>query len=143
MATDVLRKTAANLGPGSLPRIRKLIETNSWWDTVDSVAAWTVGPLVFNNPQLASDMDDWIDDENIWVARTAILHQLSFKESTDAARLFAYAQIRATDTEFFIRKAIGWALRQFARVEPDSVREFVAANPQLSGLTRREAMKHL
>jgi 3-methyladenine DNA glycosylase AlkD len=78
------------------------------------------------------------------VARTAILHQLNYQERTDADRLFAYADRRAADTEFFIRKAIGWALRQYARTDPDAVRAFVTSRQDtLSGLTKREAMKHL
>jgi 3-methyladenine DNA glycosylase AlkD len=96
------------------------------------------------NHGLADEMDRWIDDADIWVARTAILHQLSYKSATDGDRLFAYARSRAGDTEFFIRKALGWALRQYAREEPDRVRAFVAANrSHLSGLTVREALKHI
>ena len=88
-------------------------------------------------------MDEWIHDDNLWVARTAILHQLNYKARTDEARLFAYVEARALDQEFFIRKALGWALRNYARVAPDAVRTFIDTHPELSGLTRREATKHL
>ncbi len=143
-ACDALRKHVATLGPGDLPAIRTLIETRSWWDTVDSLAAHTVGPLVAAHPGLASVMDRWIEDDDLWVARTAILHQLGYKDRTDADRLFAYVDRRAADTDFFIRKALGWALRQYARIDPDAVRAHVEANAdRLSGLTRREALKHL
>lgn len=144
VGVDALRAGANGLRSSDLGTVRSFIQTNSWWDTVDSLAAWTVGPMVRNHPQLANEMDVWIDDADIWVARTAILHQLGYKGDTDAERLFRYASTRAEDKEFFIRKAIGWALRQYARQDPDAVRAFVRANDErLSGLTRREAMKHL
>ncbi len=141
---QILRKWVAKLGPANLDDLERFITTKSWWDSVDSLAAWSVGPLVRTNRQLADVMDRWIESENMWLARTAIIHQLSYKADTDADRLFRYAELRAEDTEFFIRKAIGWALRQYARQSPDEVRSFVAANEdRLSGLSKREAMKHL
>jgi 3-methyladenine DNA glycosylase AlkD len=140
----VLRRWVKHLEPANLEDLERLVITKSWWDTVDSLAAWSVGPLVLANRELVEVMDQWIHDENIWLARTAILHQLSYKDETDEARLFQYAETRAEDTEFFIRKAIGWALRQHARLRPDEVRGFVANNEdRLSGLTKREALKHL
>ncbi len=144
VATLVLRRAITALEAHHLDDLEALITTKSWWDTVDSLAAWSVGPLVRANPELTATMDDWIDHDDIWLARTAILHQLSYKGATDPDRLFLYAERRAADTEFFIRKAIGWALRQYARQEPDRVRSFVEANrDRLSGLTVREATKHL
>ncbi len=141
---DALRKRAKLLGPEHLDGVAALITTKSWWDTVDSLATHTVGPMVAAHPDLGATMDVWIDDDNIWLARTAILHQLFYKEATDAERLFEYADRRAADTEFFIRKALGWALRQYARTDPEAVRAYVGANEdRLSGLTKREALKHL
>ena len=79
-----------------------------------------------------------------WVARSAILHQLRYKENTDRDRLFRYVLSRGTDTDFFIRKASGWALREYAKTAPDEVRRFVDRHEQrLSALTRREALKNL
>lgn len=141
---DVLRAGAGALRAGDLTCVRALIESRSWWDTIDPLAAWTVGPMVTNHPQLVSAMDRWIVDANIWVARTAILHQLGYKARTDADRLFDYVLTRAPDTDFFICKASGWALRQYAREDPDAVRAFVAEHAaRLSGLTKREALKRL
>jgi 3-methyladenine DNA glycosylase AlkD len=141
---DVLRAGSQNLRASDLDAIAGLITKTPWWDTVDSLAAWTVGPMVMNHPELVGSMDRWIESDDLWLARTAILHQLGYKERTDAARLFGYAARRAEDTDFFIRKAIGWALRQYARVQPDAVARFVAEHvDQLSGLTKREALKHL
>ncbi len=140
----LLRKWVAALGPANLADLERYVTEKSWWDTVDSLAAWSVGPLVLTNRELVEVMDEWIHSDNMWLARTAILHQLSYKGDTDVDRLFAYAETRAEDTEFFIRKAIGWALRQYARQDPDQVRAFVAANEdRLSGLSKREALKHI
>lgn len=143
VGVDALRATADRLGSAELPRVRGLIESKPWWDTVDGLAAWVVGPIVANHPRLLGDMDAWIDDDDMWIARTAILHQLGYKANTDADRLFAYADKRASDSEFFIRKALGWALRQYARVDPDAVWQYLDDNAdRLSGLTIREAAKH-
>jgi 3-methyladenine DNA glycosylase AlkD len=142
VAQDALAANVARLESRHLADVRELVTTRSWWDTVDALAAWCVGGLVLADRTLAEEMDRWIDADDIWLARSAILHQLRWKEATDADRLFDYADRRASDTEFFIRKAIGWALRQYARTDPDAVRRFVATH-ELSGLTRREALKHL
>jgi len=142
VAQDVLGANVVRLESRHLSDIRDLITTRSWWDTVDALASSCVGELVRADRTLASEMDRWIDDENIWVARSAILHQLRWNEDTDAARLFDYAERRADHPEFFIRKAIGWALRQYSRTDPEAVRSFVDTH-ELSGLTRREAIKHL
>ena len=100
--------------------------------------------MVTTHPELAEEMDLWVESEDMWIARTAILHQLMFKDRTDTNRLFAYCEMRMADNEFFIRKAIGWALRHYARTDPDAVRAFVNRNEQdLSGLSKREALKHL
>ncbi len=141
---DCLRAGAKHLRSSDLRRVRALIQEHSWWDTIDGLAAWVVGPMVAADSELSFVMDDWIDDPDMWVARTAILHQLSFKQSTDGERLFRYCDARASDTEFFIRKALGWALRQYARFEPEAVALYVAENDDvLSGLTKREALKHI
>ena len=103
-----------------------MILAKSWWDTVDALASPTVGALVRSAPTLVEVMDEWVERDDIWIARTAIIHQLRFGADTDADRLFAYCLRRSADSEFFIRKAIGWALRQYGRTDPDAVRAFVA-----------------
>ena len=144
VATDALKEGRANLEPEDLDALRGLITTKSWWDTVDSLASPTVGSLVERNAELGSVMDEWIDSDDFWVARTAIIHQLRFKERTDPDRLFAYALRRSGDTEFFIRKAIGWALREYSKTAPDDVAAFVDEHEdEFSGLTVREARKRL
>ena len=140
----VLRRWISTLEPEHLGDLERYVTTKSWWDTVDALAIWSVGRLVFANRELAEVMDQWIESDDFWLARTAILHQLSFKADIDAERLYRYAEARAQDSEFFIRKAIGWALRDHARLDPDGVRAFVAANEErLSGLSKREALKRI
>ena len=140
-ANELLDRHEKVLTPASLPMLRGLIETNSWWDTVDTLSTRVVGPLVARHPDLQLEMDAWSRDGNFWVRRCAILHQLNYKQETDTVRLFRYCKKNARDEEFFIRKAIGWALRQYARTDPRAVVEFVKAHPELSGLSRREALK--
>ncbi|MEV0715154.1 DNA alkylation repair protein [Asanoa sp. NPDC050611] len=141
-ACDQLRRHARVLSPDALPVVRRLITTKPWWDTVDVLAARVVGPMVTRDRVLVAAMDDWIDDDALWVVRTALLHQLFYKRDTDADRLFRYCTRQAGHTDFFIRKAIGWALREYAKTDPDAVRSYVAAT-SLSGLSRREALKNL
>jgi 3-methyladenine DNA glycosylase AlkD len=137
-----LRRVARHLPAASLPDLRGLITTKSWWDTVDALATHVVGTLVREHTSLAVEMDRWVEDEDIWVVRTAILHQERWKAGTDAGRLFAYCERRAADREFFIRKAIGWALRSYAATDPLAVQRFVLNHEAvLSGLSRREAMR--
>ena len=89
-------------------------------------------------------MDKWIDDKNMWVRRTATLHQLNFKERTNGDRVFRYCEKRMHESEFFIRKAIGWALRQYSYVDGNTVFQFVKDNKsELSTLSKTEALKAL
>jgi 3-methyladenine DNA glycosylase AlkD len=139
-----LRRHAKVCSAGFLDTARHLIVTKSWWDTVDALAAHLVGPLVARHAALVSTMDAWAREENVWLARTAILHQLRFKEATDEARLYRYCLLRADHRDFFIRKAIGWALREYAKTAPERVRAFVRTHEgRLSGLSVREALKNL
>jgi 3-methyladenine DNA glycosylase AlkD len=141
---DALRAGAVHLRASDLGAIRGFITKTPWWDTVDSLAVHTVGTMVTNHAELVDDMDDWIESDDIWIARTAILHQLLYRERTDVNRLFTYCEMRMDDTDFFMRKAIGWALRQYARTDPEAVASFVKQHEEdLSGLTKREALKHL
>ncbi len=143
VASDVLRANDRRLPPEWIEPIRRWITTDAWWDTVDAIASPTVGTMVRSHPDLVDVMDEWIDGE-LWLARTAIIHQLRFGDDTDEERLFRYARRRAGDPDFFIRKGIGWALRQYARTAPDAVRTFVDAHvDELAPLTIREATKHL
>jgi 3-methyladenine DNA glycosylase AlkD len=143
-AVGLLRRHISGCGPRFLGTARELIVTKPWWDTVDELAAHVVGPLVLRYPELRTVMDTWAGDQDLWLARTAILHQTRYRDATDRERLFGYCLALAGHPDFFIRKAIGWALREYAKTDPDAVRAFVAAyRDELSGLSVREALKHL
>ena len=118
----------------------ELITTKSWWDTVDGLQH-AVEPFVVRFPELVALMREWIENDNIWVARSAILHQLHQKTNTNPDLLFEFCAARATDQEFFIAKAIGWALRQYSYVDEHAVRSFIEATPQLRPLSKREGLK--
>jgi 3-methyladenine DNA glycosylase AlkD len=139
-----LRTHVAVPGPGFLATARTLITTKSWWDTVDPLATRFLGGLVKRHLSLVAEMDAWAADANLWLARTAILHQLHYGADTDEERLFGYCARLSGHPDFFIRKAIGWALRQYARTDPAAVRKFVELHrDQLAPLSIREATKHL
>ncbi|MFI6644167.1 DNA alkylation repair protein [Streptomyces sp. NPDC050504] len=143
-AVDYLRRHVGRCSSGFLPVARELVRTVSWWDTVDLLAAHVVGGLVHADAALAREMDGWVEDDDLWTARTALLHQLRFKADTDTERLFGYCLRRADHPDFFIRKAIGWCLREYAKTDPAEVRAFMSGNgARLSPLSVREALKNL
>ncbi|SDM42511.1 DNA alkylation repair protein [Streptomyces wuyuanensis] len=143
-AADYLRRHVGRCSSAFVPVARHLITTVSWWDTVDTLAAHVVGALVAADPGLVRVMDRWIEDDDLWVARTALLHQLRHKEATDAERLFRYCLRQSGHPDFFVRKAIGWSLREYAKTDPDAVRGFVhSARDRLAPLSVREALKNL
>ncbi|AGF71964.1 hypothetical protein A605_04780 [Corynebacterium halotolerans YIM 70093 = DSM 44683] len=136
VACDHLRQVP--LCASDLPRLRELVTTKSWWDTVDALAR-PVGHATD-----AATMRAWARDGNLWVRRVAILHQLGHRGGTDTALLTEIILANPGSGEFFIDKAIGWALRDFARHDPEWVRGFLAEHgAELSALSRREAAKHL
>jgi 3-methyladenine DNA glycosylase AlkD len=130
---------------GTVPLYRQMIIEGGWWDFVDDIAARLVGKVLLDDrARMHPKLDRWIDDPNMWIRRTAILSQLKHKAATDQDQLFGYCLKRADEKEFFIRKAIGWALREYAKTEPDGVRAFALEHRErLSGLSFREATKHL
>jgi 3-methyladenine DNA glycosylase AlkD len=143
-AVDYLRRHARVCSSGFLPVARHLVSTVPWWDTVDLLAAHVVGALVAADPALKADMDQWIVDDDLWVARTALLHQLRHKEHTDTERLFTYCLRQSGHPDFFIRKAIGWCLREYAKTDPEAVRTFLARERgRFAPLSVREALKNI
>jgi 3-methyladenine DNA glycosylase AlkD len=131
--------------PESLPLYRRLIVEGAWWDLVDEVATQMVRRLVVGEPDAVwPSVDTWIGDEDMWLRRSAIICQVGAKEHTDAHRLFRFCEQQAFEKEFFIRKAIGWALREYAKVSPEEVAAFITMHrDRLSGLSYREAAKHI
>ena len=129
----------------TLGMYEEMIVSGAWWDYVDVISAHRIGPLLARHPSpMRRLLRLWSRDADVWKRRTAILAQLTFKDRTDATLLYACIEPSLGDARFFIRKAIGWALRQHARTDRDGVAAFVRANAsRLSGLSRREALKHI
>jgi len=132
------------VGPGLMPMIEEMVETGAWWDLVDELVH-TVGGLLRAHPkEIKPVMRAWSTDSNMWKRRVAIICQLSFKGDTDLELLYANVEPNLGDREFFVRKAIGWALRQYAHTDPKEVARYVREHEaELSGLSRREALKNL
>ena len=144
VGSDLLARQWRALGASHVPAVIELARGKAWWDTVDALAG-VVGDVLRPVPaEAARQMDAAVAHPDKWVRRIAMLHQLGWRGDTDLARLFGYALRLAPEPDFFIRKAIGWALRDYARHDPAAVRDFLARHAGvLSPLTRREAGKHL
>ena len=129
---------------GTLDFYRHLILTGQWWDVVDEIATHRVREVLDAHPDSMSiTLRQWAIDDNLWIRRSAMLSQVGRRERTDPQLLADTITPNIDGRDFFSRKAIGWALREYARTNPDWVRAFVARHPDLSGLSRREALKHL
>ncbi len=132
------------LEPARLAMVEELVVTGAWWDYVDAIAGRGVGAMLAAHPhRMKAVLREWAEDDDIWKRRTAILAQLRAKGETDTALLADAIQPSIGDPEFFLRKGIGWALREYSKTDPDWVLAFVEAHPELSVLSRREALKHL
>ncbi len=147
VACDLLSKHANILSLEHLPALKKLLQTDSWWETVDSLSS-AIGDIVLKEKLRGHPsqcvMDDWVLDSDFWVRRSAMIHQLGWKTNTDTDRLSRYALQLANESEFFIRKAIGWAFRDYAKCNPEFVARFMKKNGALfSNLSVREATKNL
>lgn len=143
VAMDLLLKSKIHEDKNSDTFFEWLIINRSWWDTVDAIVSHLVGKYLLLFPEKRDKLiDSWCMSGNLWLIRTAILFQLNYKDKTDEALLFGLCKQFAGEKEFFIKKAIGWALRQYARTHPEAVRKFVKHN-MLQPLSIREAMKHL
>jgi 3-methyladenine DNA glycosylase AlkD len=147
VAVDLLARHHKTLDARAIDAMLALARNKSWWDSVDALAG-VVGDVILRH--LASDlhaqacMDAALEDDDLWVRRIAMLHQLGWRDSVDVMRLFRYASALAPERDFFIRKAVGWALRDFARHDPEGVRAFLLEmQGKLSPLSVREAGKHL
>jgi 3-methyladenine DNA glycosylase AlkD len=122
--------------------LERLITTKSWWDSVDSIAP-LVGELARKYPELVEKtINHWSVDENYWLRRVAILFQLKYKQQTNETLLYDYMVKNADSKEFFLQKAIGWALREYSKTNPESVKAFIEGN-QLAPLSIREGSKYL
>jgi 3-methyladenine DNA glycosylase AlkD len=131
--------------PRAMKMYEELVVTGAWWDYVDDVASHRVGPILRDYPApMRRQMLAWSKCADIWKRRTSILCQLGFKQETDLQLLYACIEPSLGSREFFLQKAIGWALRQYAWIDGAEVKRYVRLNQdRLSPLSRREALKHL
>jgi 3-methyladenine DNA glycosylase AlkD len=129
----------------ALPLYEELIVRGAWWDLVDEIATHRLGPLLLDYPApMAKTMLAWSRDRSLWKRRSSIICQMTLKEKTDLELLYACIEPNLSDKDFFIRKAIGWALRGLAHTNPGEVVRYVGANEsRLSPLSKREALKNI
>ena len=143
VAIEFLYRNRTLLDLDSLPAIENLIVSKSWWDTVDALASRIVGDILLRSyediPRIVSP---WIESDNLWLNRTAIIFQLKYKDKTQTEVLERSIQLYSKSKEFFHAKAIGWALRQYSKVNPTWVKEFIK-NHDLQPLSVREGSKYL
>lgn len=141
-AIALIDKMKKQLSIDDLLVLKQLIESKSWWDSVDSIAPAFVGHVVKTDRLYGEKiMREWSLSDNMWTNRSAILHQLKFKQETDTDLLFQIIQQHSSSNEFFIQKSIGWVLREYAKTDPECVKSFVEKHP-LKPLSKREALKH-
>ncbi|EGJ38672.1 DNA alkylation repair enzyme [Streptococcus sanguinis SK49] len=142
-ALDYLEIRKKLLTPSDLPRLKKLAQTKSWWDTIDFLDR-LVGSIIARFPETKEIIVAWSCDEDIWLRRMAIDHQLLRKEKTDTELLEKILVNNLGRTEFFINKAIGWALRDYSKTNPDWVRAFIERHQtEMAALSIREGSKYL
>lgn len=139
------RKAAEFQTLAALPMYEEMIVTGAWWDYVDELAEHRIGPLLAAYPRLMrKTMLSWSRSADLWKRRTSIICQMFFREATDLELLFSCIEPSLPSKEFFLRKAIGWALRQLAKYDPKTVLRYVKEHQaKLSLLSQREALKHL
>lgn len=140
---DYLQLKQKALTPSDLPMIKKLAQTKPWWDTIDFLCR-SVGYISLHYPETKKIVLDWSRDKDFWLRRIAIEHQLLQKEETDVQLLEQILINNLNQTEFFINKAIGWALRDYSKTNPDWVLEFIEKyKDKLSKLSIKEGSKYL
>ena len=143
VALDYLEIRKKLLAPSDLPRLKKLAQTKSWWDTVDFLDR-LVGSIIARFPETKATILSWSCDEDIWLRRLAIDHQLLRKEETDTELLEKILVNNLGQTEFFINKAIGWALRDYSKTNPNWVKDFIERHrAEMAALSIREGSKYL
>jgi 3-methyladenine DNA glycosylase AlkD len=142
-AMDIMEKFIKKPEKNDIDLIEKLIVSKSWWDTVDYLATRLTGEYFKKFPdQIHKYTGRWVESENIWLKRTALLFQLKYKKNTDTLLLTDYINKCTGTSEFFLNKAIGWTLREYLKTDKDWVLDFVVKH-NLSSLSKREALKNV
>ena len=143
IAADYLKNMKDKLTIDDIPKFKQLILKKSWWDTIDNLDM-TIGALALKDSNVNKILLEWSLDENIWLKRIAIDHQLLRKEKTNTELLEKILKNNLGQTEFFINKAIGWALREYSKTNPEWVKNFIEKNREkMAKLSIREASKYL
>ena len=143
IAADYLKNMKDKLTRDDIPKLKQLILKKSWWDTIDNLDM-TIGALALKDSNVNKILLEWSLDENIWLRRIAIDHQLLRKEKTDTELLEKILKNNLGQAEFFINKAIGWALRDYSKTNPNWVKNFIEKNREkMAKLSIREASKYL
>ena len=143
VAADYLKNMKDKLTIDDIPKLKQLVLEKSWWDTIDNLDM-TIGALALKDSNVNKILLEWSLDENIWLRRIAINHQLLRKEKTNAELLEKILKNNLGQTEFFINKAIGWALRDYSKTNSEWVKNFIEENEEkMSKLSIREAGKYL
>jgi 3-methyladenine DNA glycosylase AlkD len=144
LALDVAEQLKRYRDVASWSLYVELMHRSKWWDTLDWIAAKLIGLLVLEHRQLERELIAWRADPSLWVRRASLLAHLKHKDATNRSLLAETILLLAHEEEFFIRKAIGWVLREYAKVNPTWVVDFVAAHEaELSSLSKREALKNV
>jgi 3-methyladenine DNA glycosylase AlkD len=138
----IIDKMIKDIRPIDLGLLEFIITTKSWWDTIDHTAKHHAGRYFLKYPEELGRIDYWLDSENIWLIRSAILFQLGYKERTDEVLLASIIERSLGTKEFFINKAIGWALREYGKTNPDFTIDFTERY-SLAPLAKREALRLL
>ena len=143
IAADYLKNMKDKLTRDDIPKLKQLILKKSWWDTIDNLDM-TIGALALKDSNVNKILLEWSIDENIWLRRIAIDHQLLRKEKTNTELLEKVLENNLEQAEFFINKSIGWALRDYSKTNPEWVKNFIEKNKEkMAKLSIREASKYL
>ncbi len=143
LAMDLMTQNIKKLEEKSIELLEHIIVTKSWWDTVDLIASKLVGGYFTKYPnQIENITQRWMQSGNIWLQRSCVLYQLKYKKMTDLKKLESFIEELKDSKEFFIRKAIGWILREYSKSDPIYVFNYVGKTV-LSTLSKNEALKYI
>lgn len=141
-ALSILTQMKKTFVIGDLNLLETIIQQKSWWDTIDHIAKHLVGPFFQMYPEMKRpSLEKWLKSKHLWLVRSCILFQLGYKQETDKELLVEMIERSKHIKDFFIEKAIGWALREYAKINPDFVKDYVETHA-LPKLSVREALKH-
>lgn len=145
LAVEWARRFKPFITLDALPLYERMVREGAWWDTVDALAAHLVGPLLLDHRETMKPViEAWTMDPCLWIRRAALLAHLKHRDRTDEDQLFSHCLRLAAEKDFFIRKAIGWSLREYGKTRPEAVRTFLETHRDaFSGLSLREGMKRL